>query len=121
VPRPRRTTPHRPIPHPLVPLQIRPISDLRNKSNEISELAHKSNMPVFITKNGREDLVVLSLAAWEDLYVYPILLEEELKEAMGEKALDFDEAMDELEKKHGLGKWKGKTPGGAKKARSKGR
>jgi prevent-host-death family protein len=115
VPRPRRTTPHRPIPHPLVPLQIRPISDLRNKSNEISELAHKSNMPVFITKNGREDLVVLSLAAWEDLYVYPILLEEELKEAMGEKALDFDEAMDEIEKKLGIGKWRGKKKAGRPK------
>jgi prevent-host-death family protein len=103
---PRRTP--RPIPHPLVPMLIRPISDLRNKSQEISELARKSKLPVFITKNGREDLVVLSIAAWEDLYVYPLLLEAELDEAMGDKGRPADEVMDELDKEFGFGKWKGR-------------
>jgi len=37
---------------------IKPISDLRNKSNEISKLARSSNEPIFITKNGEGDLVV---------------------------------------------------------------
>ncbi|AFH48068.1 Prevent-host-death family protein [Ignavibacterium album JCM 16511] len=40
---------------------IKPISDLRNKSNEISELANSSNEPIFITKNGEGDLVVMSM------------------------------------------------------------
>ena len=31
---------------------IKPISDLRNKTNHISDLVHKSHEPVFITKNG---------------------------------------------------------------------
>ena len=44
---------------------IRPISDLRNKTQEISDLVHESDEPVFITKNGVGDMVVLSLAAWE--------------------------------------------------------
>ncbi len=44
---------------------IRPISDLRNKTQEISDLVHESDQPVFITKNGVGDMVVLSLAAWE--------------------------------------------------------
>lgn len=44
---------------------IRPISDLRNKANEISKLCHESGEPVFITKNGEGDMVVMSLAAWE--------------------------------------------------------
>jgi len=44
---------------------IRPISDLRNKANEISRLCHRSGEPVFITKNGEDDLVVMSVAAWE--------------------------------------------------------
>ena len=44
---------------------IRPISDLRNKTQEISDLCHKSDEPVFITKNGVGDMVVMSLAAWE--------------------------------------------------------
>ena len=45
--------------------RIRPISDLRNKSQEISQICHESGEPVFITKNGEEDLVVMSVAAYE--------------------------------------------------------
>jgi len=40
---------------------IKPISDLRNKSNEISRLVHESQEPVYITKNGEGDMVVLSI------------------------------------------------------------
>lgn len=46
---------------------IKPISDLRNKSNEISELAHNSNEPIFITKNGEGDLVVMSISHYSKL------------------------------------------------------
>ena len=46
---------------------IRPSSDLRNKYNEISDFCHRYNEPVFITKNGTGDLVVLSNAAFERL------------------------------------------------------
>jgi len=45
--------------------RIRPISDLRNKSQEISKICHDTGEPVFITKNGEGDLVVMSLAAYE--------------------------------------------------------
>jgi len=44
---------------------IRPISDLRNKTPEIAKLCHRSGEPVFITKNGESDLVVMSVAAYE--------------------------------------------------------
>jgi len=44
---------------------IRPISDLRNNFNQISELCHSEGEPVFITKNGQEDLVVMSHALFE--------------------------------------------------------
>jgi prevent-host-death family protein len=44
---------------------IRPISDLRNKSSEIESLCRDSGEPVFITKNGEGELVVMSLAAYE--------------------------------------------------------
>ncbi|MCD6023369.1 MAG: hypothetical protein K0Q91_285 [Fibrobacteria bacterium] len=108
--RPRSRHSHRVIPHPLVPMQIRPISDLRNKSQEISELAQKSNLPVFITKNGREDMVVLSMAAWEDLYVYPLLLEAELDEAMGDKGRPVEEVMNDFDRRFGFGKYERKTP-----------
>lgn len=44
--------------------QIRPITDLR-KTNEISELCHAKKEPVFITKNGYGDLVVMSIETYE--------------------------------------------------------
>ena len=43
---------------------IMPIRDLRNTS-EISELAHKMQEPIFITKNGYSDLVVMSAELYE--------------------------------------------------------
>lgn len=46
---------------------IRPSSDLRNNYNEISEFCHRYNEPVFLTKNGTGDLVVLSNAEYERL------------------------------------------------------
>lgn len=44
---------------------IRPISDLRNNFNLISETCHKEGEPVFITKNGQGDLVVMSHSLFE--------------------------------------------------------
>ena len=46
---------------------IKPISDLRNNFKEISELCHRAGQPVFITKNGKGDLVVMSIAKYEQL------------------------------------------------------
>ena len=46
---------------------IRPISDLRNKAMEISELCHREDQPIFITRNGKGDLVVMSHAHYERL------------------------------------------------------
>lgn len=40
---------------------IKPISDFRNKSNEISMLARESDEPIYITKNGEGDMVVMSV------------------------------------------------------------
>ena len=46
--------------------QIRPITDLRN-TTEISELCHAKSEPVFITKNGYGDLVIMSMETYEAL------------------------------------------------------
>ena len=46
---------------------IRPSSDLRNKYSEISAFCNTYNEPVFITKNGLGDLVILSNAEYERL------------------------------------------------------
>lgn len=44
--------------------QIRPITDLRN-TNEISDICHARREPVFITKNGYGDLVIMSIETYE--------------------------------------------------------
>ena len=46
--------------------QIRPITDLRN-TTEISDICHAKREPVFITKNGYGDLVIMSMEAYGDL------------------------------------------------------
>jgi prevent-host-death family protein len=46
---------------------IRPISDLRNKSKDISDFVHNSSEPVFITRNGEGDMVVMSIAQYSQL------------------------------------------------------
>ena len=46
--------------------QIRPITDLRN-TTEISDFCHANKEPLFITKNGYGDLVVMSIEAYDDL------------------------------------------------------
>ncbi len=46
---------------------IRPISDLRNNFADISKTVHETNQPVFLTKNGYGDMVVLSVEAYENL------------------------------------------------------
>lgn len=44
--------------------QIIPIRDLKNTS-QISEICHSSNEPVFVTKNGYGDMVIMSMEAYE--------------------------------------------------------
>jgi len=44
---------------------IRPISDLRNNFSSISESVHTDDEPIFLTKNGIGDMVVMSLEHYE--------------------------------------------------------
>lgn len=71
--------------------RIRPISDLRNKAHEISTLCHETGEPVFITRNGEGDLVVLSLAAYERdrarLELYRLLDEAEADVRAGDRGI----------------------------------
>lgn len=46
---------------------IRPCADLRNNYNEISKICHETKEPVYITKNGTNDLVVLSDETYEKI------------------------------------------------------
>ena len=68
---------------------IMSIKDLRN-TTEISNIAHKEQEPIFITKNGYSNLVVMS----SELY------ESEQEIANGAEAVDAEIVFAELEKKH---------------------
>lgn len=47
--------------------QIRPVSDLRNNFADISKIVHETAEPVFLTKNGYGDMVVMSYETFEKL------------------------------------------------------
>ena len=46
---------------------IRPSADLRNNYNEISQFCKETGEPIFITKNGHGDLVVMSIDSYHRL------------------------------------------------------
>ena len=48
-------------------MQIRPVSDLRNKFSEIENIVLANRSPVFLTKNGYGSMVVMSLDLYESL------------------------------------------------------
>ena len=79
--------------------QIRPITDLRN-TNEISDICHARREPVFITKNGYGDLVVMSIETYEEM-VENTAIDTAISEAEAEFELyDAKEALKSLRRKH---------------------
>lgn len=48
-------------------INIRPVSDLRNKFPEIEETVLKTNSPVFLTKNGYGTMVLMSVEQYSAL------------------------------------------------------
>jgi len=79
---------------------IKPISDLRNKANSLSELVHKSDEPVFITKNGEGDMVLMSLAHYgkieRRLELYEKLAAAEAQAAAGDRGRPLGQIMKDL-------------------------
>ena len=79
---------------------IRPISDLRNNANDISEFCHTSREPVFITRNGVGDMVVMSVETYERqlalINLYTKLAEAEEEIANGAEGEDFFEVAKQL-------------------------
>ena len=77
--------------------KIRPVSDLRNSFTEISKQVHETNEPLFLTKNGFGDMVVLSMEAFENLHfeseVYFKLKEAEKIAKLGGKTFSSKEVL----------------------------
>ena len=78
--------------------QIIPIKDLK-KTSEISEMCHNTNNPIFITKNGYGDMVIMSMEAYEeamkkiDIYRNIEISEEQVKNGQVKDAKKSLESM----------------------------
>lgn len=84
--------------------QIIPIKDLKNTS-EISELCHKAEEPIYVTKNGYGDMVIMSMETYENsmqqLSMYHDIEISEKQFAIG-KTKDAKESLTSLRDKYGL-------------------
>lgn len=79
---------------------IRPVSDLRNNFADISRTVHETSQPVFLTKNGYGDMVVLSMEAFEKLQfeseVYFKLQEAEREAALTEERFSSKDILNDM-------------------------
>lgn len=82
---------------------IKSSADLRNDYNGISSFCHQYSEPVFITKNGKGDLAVMSIETYERLLgkleLYN-LLQEGLGDVKAGNTRSFSEAIAEIRERH---------------------
>lgn len=81
---------------------IRPVSDLRNNFADISKIVHQSQQPVFLTKNGYGDMVVMSMETFEDMKfesdIYSKLQEAEEQASLTGKRFSSKDVFEEIQK-----------------------
>ena len=82
---------------------IMAIKDLRNTS-EISEMAHRVQEPIFITKNGYSDLVVMSSELYDKFArinrIDQVIYESEMELEEGGVSFDLEDAFERLNRKY---------------------
>jgi len=84
--------------------KIIPIRDLK-KTSEISQMCHSSDEPIFVTKNGYGDMVIMSMKMYEekmfmsDVYRKLSAAEEQLAEG---KILDGDASLKSIREKYNV-------------------
>ena len=84
--------------------QIMPIKDLKDTSH-ISEMCHKAEEPIFITKNGYGDMVMMIMELFESMqkkwsmYSDIELSEQQIKEG---KTKDARKSLSAVREKYGL-------------------
>ena len=82
-------------------MMIKPSTCLRNEYNDIAEFCKTEKQPVFLTKNGEGDLVVMSMEAYsyreEMLDLREKLLEAEAERVRGARLFTIDEVNNQLE------------------------
>ncbi|MBO5729987.1 MAG: type II toxin-antitoxin system Phd/YefM family antitoxin [Treponema sp.] len=80
--------------------KIRPVSDLYSCFDDISRMVHETQDPVFLTKDGYGDMVVMSMEAYENLKfegeVYFKLKEAEEQAAKSNRCFSTQEVFQQL-------------------------
>ena len=86
-------------------MYIKPSTALRNDYGAISDLAHQEDAPIYITKNGEGDLVVMSIEAFERreevLKLRARLAAAEQIRLSGQPAFSLEESRKRLEEIYG--------------------
>lgn len=84
---------------------IKPSTALRNDYGSISDLAHREDLPIYITKNGEGDLVIMSIDAFERreevLKLRAKLAAAEQSRLSGQPAVSIEESRRRLEEIYG--------------------
>ena len=84
--------------------RIIPIKDLKDTA-KISQMCNESGEPIYITKNGYEDMVIMSMKAYEDkmrLFEVYQKLEEAEEQIRDGQVLDAFDAVKQLREKYNL-------------------
>lgn len=85
-------------------MKIKSYTVLRNDYNTISTLTHETQEPIYITKNGEGDIVLMSVDAFENrekvLQHRAAILEAELSRLSGEPTYSVDEIRRKLKEKY---------------------
>lgn len=84
--------------------QIIPIRDLK-KTSELSELCRSSDEPVFITKNGYGDMVIMSIETYErTMFINDVYrkLEQGERSIKAGAVMDGFDSLKEIRAKHGI-------------------
>lgn len=83
--------------------QIVPIKELRN-TNDISDRCHAKREPIFITKNGYGDLVLMSMETYEDIIstaeIDSAIAEFETQMTNGAELLDARDVLASARRRH---------------------
>ncbi len=83
---------------------IKSSADLRNNYNEISTLCHEYAEPIFITKNGKGDLAVMSIETYEEMssrFELYGLLKDGMDDIKSGHTRPFSDAMSDIRKRRG--------------------
>ena len=83
-------------------MKILPSADIRLKYNEIVEKCRESGEPIYLTRNGQGELVVMDIASFEkreqELMAQQLVLEAYAARLAGAKEYTHEEAMALIDK-----------------------